>query len=152
MSDVNGGVPEPEASEIRQKIVEVRTNNMWATRFQIALVALTAAGMLATSIFSLWTITEVRRLGRANQRQLEANAAGAQFSIDAVNCVRYMLAEHRWVNEGYHARQANALGIAPVDHAPLPVRPTSEQINRACVRFDVSSPEKVPTVTTGGKR
>lgn len=149
MSDVNGGVPEPEASEIRQKITEVRTNNMWATRFQIALVILTAAGMMATSVFSLWTVTEVRRISRANQRQLEANVAGAQFSVDAVNCVRYMLAEHRHVNEMYHRQAAELFEIPAPEHAPLPSRPGPEQVTRACARFDVSQPEKVPTVTTG---
>lgn len=151
MSDVNGGLPEPEASEIRQKITEVRNNNMWATRLQIALVALTAAGMLATSVFSLWTVTEVRRISRNNARQLELNTAGAQFSVDAVNCVRFMLAEHRWVNETYHKAAADQFKIPSPEHAPLPPRPTADQVIQACKRFDVSTPDQVPTITTGRK-
>ena len=103
------------------------------------LAVVLACGFAGLALVTLvYTALQVRDLSRANRDALAVQAEGAQFAVDATNCIRFALLEHRWVNEEYHIRAAGALGIEPVVHAPLPPRPSPPALQLACRRADVS--------------
>lgn len=148
----------------KRKLNELDKAAARTRQFGLALVALGVGAMILAAAFGGWNTYRLYQIGRDNRQLLQANtdaqkraAEGAQFAIDAVNCIRFSLLEHRWVNEEYHREQALRLGVPPPSHAPLPPRPTDAEIAMACQAFDDGTnvlPPKIdqPTTTTKGER
>lgn len=100
------------------------------------LSALLGVGIFVVLLSVCASILQLRDLHDRSVLNRKANRAAQRVTVDAVNCIRYSLSEHRWVNEEYHREQAVSLKLPLPSHSPLPPRPTTEQITAACVRFD----------------
>lgn len=141
---VRRGLAEVADAMIPRPEVESRFDSVH--RLNIVLLVGIVVAILSTGV----SISAVRDLRHQAGTRAKANKEAQQLGLDAVNCLRYNLLEHRWVNEEYHKEQAVALHLPLPAHSALPERPTAEQINMACDRFNavVGGP---PTPTTKGK-
>lgn len=128
----------PDDEQVHRKMVQADTR---ARAYGTVLVVLLAAFIGASLAITAFTATQVKTLA-------ETNAASLEYGADAVNCIRYLIIEHRWVNEEYHREQADFLGIPAPKHSELEPRPTPEQTAKACARFQVQ-PDPPPVKKKG---
>lgn len=127
----------------------VRRYARLATRIEVTLVAIAAIAITTIAVQNYINGERIRTLGEQNNRNIKAQLAGAQFGLDAVNCLRYLIVEHRYVNEEYHHEQAVALNLPVPQHSDLGRRPTPEEIVKACATFEMNpEPPQVNTSTT----
>lgn len=134
---------------VRTAAQKVQRYTSLSNKIEVILVALAALALVILSVQTARNSDRVRLVGEQNNRFLRSQVEGAQFAINAVNCLRYIMVEHRYVNEEYHREQALRLGIEPPHHSDLGQRPTKEQIEVACKAFESNpTPPQVNTPTT----
>lgn len=134
---------------VRTAAEEVRRWATWANRVEVLLVALAALALVSLTVQNNANSDRVKKLGEQNNAFLRSQAAGQQFAIDAVNCLRYLIIEHRYVNEEYHHEQAIALHLPVPKHSEIGRRPTDEETKKACKPFEGNpEPPQVNTTTT----
>jgi hypothetical protein len=130
---------ELDSEAVRSAAEDVRRYSQWATRLELLLISVAAIAFVAAAAFAAVSFARLRELAEANrQRSLDAQA-GQQFAIDAVNCIRYVLIEHRYVNQEYHDLLLAKFGLPKVSlaaHPDLPRRPSPEEIAMACRGFE----------------
>lgn len=133
MSDVP--VPEPEASLVRRTVDEVRRNNRWATRLEVALVIIVCLVNLVFVAFVGWNTRQARELSKSNRAVLDRVEQGNDVGIKAVQCVLDNFALHRNTNQDVHDAIAKALKVPPTPHTPLPDAPSDDKISADCAPF-----------------
>lgn len=138
---------------VRTTAEKVQRYNKVTNRLEVCLVGLAALALIGLGIQATKNSARVRQISEQNNKLLKAQAAGQQFGIDAVNCIRYVITEHRYVNEEYHHEQAIALHLPIPAHSELGRRPTNEEIEKACKPFEGNPepPQVNPPTTRKGK-
>lgn len=131
---------------VRTAAEEVRRWASWSNRIEVILVGLAALALVVLAVQNNANSGRVKQL-------VEAQVKGQQFGIDAVNCIRYLIIEHRFVNEEYHREQAVKFGLTPPPHPALGRRPTQDEIMQACKAFEGNpQPPQVSSTTRKGER
>lgn len=121
-----------EAEEIRQRITEVTRNNLWATRLEVALIALMTVGVLALTAFTVWTGFRIRELAQI-QKDF-ADAHGVASYERTVVILHVLQCEAIWFvayTEGKHPTAAELQKcfdepVPPASVRPLPREPRRE--------------------------
>lgn len=145
---------ELDSEAVRAAADDVRRYSQWASRLEAALVAVAALAFIVAAVFGAYSVAQLRQLAEANRQRATEQLAGQQFAIDAVNCIRYVLIEHRYVNQEYHDLLLAHFNLPAVSvpHEPnLPRRPSPEEIAQACQGFE-TLPQPPPTTTTTGRK
>jgi hypothetical protein len=137
---------------VRSAADDVRRFTKYANCIEIALVFVAAVALCYVAVQNGINGNTNRKISEQNNELLRAQIAGQQFGLDAVNCLRYIIVEHRYVNQEYHDLLLEHLGITAISkpmEPDLPRRPSQAEIAKACAAFESNpSPPQVNTTTT----
>jgi hypothetical protein len=144
---------------VRSVAEEVKRYGKWASRIEVMLVAVAALAFVIAAVFGAVSFARLKELAEANRQRAIDAEAGQQFAINAVNCIRYVMIEHIYVNQQYHDLLIGHFGLPLValPHDPdFPRRPSAEEISEACKAFEgipppSPEPPQIATSTTRGK-
>lgn len=137
---------------VRSAADDVRRYTKYSNRLQIALVFIAAVSLVYIAVQNGVNGDRNKQISEQNNQLLKAQITGQKFGLDAVNCLRYLIVEHRYVNQEYHDLLLSHFNLPKVSlpHDPeLPQRPTQDQIATACATFEANpSPPQIGTTPT----
>lgn len=112
--------------------------------------AIIGVGVLVAVLSTFVSIAQLRDLHNRSVRNRAANAAGAQLTISAVNCILYSLNEHRQANEFAHRTLAAGVHVPYNEPAELMPPASTEDLRQSCdvLRRFLAIPTTTTTVTT----